>query len=135
MNVNERVGVIKKRLQDATATHKRVGVDAYEAQGRDIYGHLREAWERAVTEVLLNDVVQRYRHSIETKKVRSLPDITDGDCDAVESAMTECSRWMRGHDAPAADTTPFPAPAELARRVQELEDWLKRIRARRAKKK
>jgi hypothetical protein len=37
---------------------------AYEREGREIYGLLREAWEQAVSEVLLNDVVERYRPSI-----------------------------------------------------------------------
>jgi len=94
---------------------------------------LREAWEQAVSEVLLNEVVERYRPSIETQRLRHLHDITETDCKTVEDAMTECSRWMRGHDHPAADGTPFPNPQELQKRINELEDWVKSIRKRREK--
>ena len=55
---------------------QRVCKEAYESSAREIYGFLREAWERAITEVLLYDVVERYRPSIETKKLRFLHDIT-----------------------------------------------------------
>jgi hypothetical protein len=93
---------------------------------------MREAWEQAITEVLLNDVVERYRVSIETQKVRFLHDITEADCKVVESEMSECSRWMRGHDEPAADGTPFPQPAELKKRIDALEEWVRSIRKRRS---
>lgn len=76
-------------------------------------------------------MVERYRHSIETQKVRKLHDITEADCKAVEDGMTECSRWMRGHDQAPADGTPFPTSAELRARIDNLENWVKRIRKRR----
>ena len=52
-----------------------------------MYGLMREAWEQATTEVLLNDVVERYRVSIETQKVRVLHDITEEDCATIEDNM------------------------------------------------
>jgi hypothetical protein len=60
-----------------------------------------------------------------------LHDITEAECEAVEGAMTECSRWMRGHDHPPADGTPFPSPSELQQRINELDAWVKTIRKRR----
>jgi len=131
MNVKERIAALRNRWQAAEKMSRTVGNEAYEKEGREMYGMLREAWEQAVSEVLLNDVVERYRHSIETQKVRHLHDISQGDCAAVEDAMTECSRWIRGHDQAAADGTPFPQPDELKKRIQDLDDWVKSIRKRR----
>lgn len=118
-------------MADSEKLSRTSGADAYEKEAREIYGLLREAWEQAVGEVLLNDVVERYRHSIETKKVRHLHDITEGDCTMVEEAITECSRWIRGHDQPPADGIPFPKPADLQKRIQDLDDWVQTIRKRR----
>jgi hypothetical protein len=115
----------------AEKTYRTSGLDAYESQAREIYGLLREAWERAVTEILLNDVVERYRPSIQTQKVRHLHDITENDCKAVEEAMTECSRWIRGHDEPPADGKPLPAPGDIKRCIDDLDGWVKGIRKRR----
>jgi hypothetical protein len=132
MGVRERIGRLRSRWQAADKLYRTVGSAAYETDARDIYGLLREAWERAVTEVLLNDVVERYRPSIETKKVRCLHDITETDCNGVDEGMSECSRWIRGHDQAAADGTPFPTPVELKQRIDDLESWVTVIRQRRS---
>src|SRR5207253_153052 len=107
MRVSERIGSLRKRWQAAEKINRTVGAESYEKEAEQIYAFLREAWEQAVSEILLNDVVERYRHSIETQKVRFLYDITEDDCKTVDDAMTECSRWMRGHDHAPADGTPF----------------------------
>ena len=135
MKVKDRIGVLRARWQESEKISRTAGADAYEREARDVYGMLREAWEQGVGEVLLFDVIERYRPSIETKKVRYLHDITEDDCAAVDAAMTECSRWMRGHDQPPADGTPFPKPAELQKRIEELDGWCQRIRKRRDGKK
>lgn len=131
MNVKDRIGALRSRWQSGEKTYRTSGADAYETEARDIYGLLREAWERAITEILLNDVVERYRPSIQTQKVRYLHDITEQDCKGVEEGMTECSRWIRGHDQAAADGTPFPSPSDLKQRIDELDAWVKAIRKRR----
>jgi hypothetical protein len=130
MSTSERIGVLRSRWQSAEKLF-RTARGSYEADARDIFGLMREAWERATTEVLLNDVVERYRHSIETQKVRHLHDITVDDYKALEAGMAECSRWMRGHDRPAADGTPFPDPQALGSQIEDLAKWVKSIRDRR----
>jgi hypothetical protein len=131
MSVKDRLGVLRNRWQAANKLFTTTGMEAYEPAAREIFGLLRETWERAVSEVLLNDVVERYRPSIETKKVAPLHDITESDCKAVEEGMTASSRWIRGHDEAVADGTPFPQPAALKARIDELETWVKTIRNRR----
>lgn len=131
MPVKERIGKLRTRWQTADKTFRTQGHNAYEADARDIYGLLREAWEQGVSEVLLNGVVERYRPSIETKRVEKLFDITEQDTKAVEAAMTETSRWIRGHDQAAAEAAPVPSPDELKKQIQGLDDWAQSIRKRR----
>jgi hypothetical protein len=131
MPVKDRIGRLRARLQTADKTYRTQGQDAYETDARDIYGLLREAWEQAISEVLLNGVVERYRPSIETKRVEKLFDITVQDTKTVEAAMTETSRWIRGHDQAAAEAVPVPGPDEVKKRIQALDDWVQSIRTRR----
>jgi hypothetical protein len=96
--VKDRIGKLRVRWQAADKLHRTAGLDAYESAAREMYGLLRETWEKAVSEVLLNDVVERYRPSIETQKLRNLHDITESDIEIVEKAMTESSSldtWTR----------------------------------------
>jgi len=132
MPTSDRIGKLRSLWQMAEKQF-RTSPEAYELEARHIYGLLREAWEQAIGEVLLNDVIERYRHSVESQKVRHLHDITPEDCKAVDEAMTECSRWIRGHDQPAADATPLPQPPAIKKLIDDLETWVKGIRKRRQK--
>lgn len=135
MNVNSRIKVLRVRWDAANKLAASGQTDAYESATREIFGLLRETWERGVSEVLLNDVVERYRPSIETKKVAKLHDITEADCKAVDAGMTAASRWILGHDEALADGTPFPKPVEVKQHIDALEGWAKEIRKRRDGKK
>ena len=57
--MNGRIGYLKNRLQALEKLHRDGPQDAYDAQAKALYGRLREAWERALEEVLSNGVVQR----------------------------------------------------------------------------
>lgn len=107
--------------------------DAYEKDAKYLYGLLREAWERALEEVLLGGVVERYRPSIQTQQVAQIADITVEDCKTIETAMTKCSKWLPGHDQAAAARAPVPGPAELEADIEALDNWVAVIRNRRKK--
>ena len=132
MSTKKRIGVLRNRWQGAEKIARTAGKEAYEREAREIYGLLRETWEQALSEVLLADVVARYRPSIETKKARVLHDITKEDCAVLDDAMTEASRWMRGHDQPLANGTPFPSILDLKKRIDDLDEWVRGINKRRA---
>jgi len=131
MGVKDRLGRLRELWQAAEKVFRTSGSSVYERDAREIYALARETWEQAVSEVLLNDVVEPYRTTIETKKVNKLHDISKEDYTALEDGMAKCSRWMRGHVQPAADGTPFPEPAHLQKCIQDLDDWVQGIRKRR----
>ena len=131
LKVKSRVGHLKKRLQEAEKLHRDGHQDAYERDAVEIYGFLREAWGRALEEVLLGGVVERFRSSVQTRQVALLKDITHDDCRTVESAMTKCSRWLRGHDEAPAARTPVPDPSEIKTDIDKLDELLAAIRQRR----
>ena len=131
LKVRRRVRHLRKLFQEAETVHRQGHQDAYERMAIDIYGFLREAWERAVEEKLLGGVVERFRATVQTKQVESLADITRDDCKAVTSAMTKCSRWLRGHDKAPAARAEVPEPAELRDDIDTLDEFLDAIRGRR----
>ena len=131
MPVNGRMGFLKNRLQELEKLHRDGQQDAYDEQAKALYGRLREAWERALEEVLLNGVILRYRPSIETNRLSKIFDITEADYKAVEAGMTKSSAWLIGHDQAPAARAPVPSPTELKTDIEALEAWVKAIRNRR----
>lgn len=131
MSVKGKIGFLKNGWQAADRLSRTGNFDAYEKEAAQLYGYLREAWERALEEVLLGGVVERFRPSIETKKLMPLIDITEDDCEAVNVAMSKCSSWLTGHDQAAAARAPVPGSDELKQDIEQLENWVKSIRDRR----
>nr|WP_276559973.1 AAA family ATPase [Bradyrhizobium elkanii] len=131
--VKKKIGYLKNAHQAADKLFRNGHQDAYEKDAKHTYGLLREAWERALEEVLLGGIVERFRPSVQTQQVAMVADITAEDCRELDAAMTKCSRWLTGHDQAAAARAPVPEPAELKEDIDSLEKWVEAIRKRRKK--
>ena len=131
LKVSRRIGHLKSELQEAEKLHKERHDNLYEQKASYIYGLLREAWERGIEEVLLNSVVERYRSGVQTKQIKKISDISNGDCNTVDIAMTKCSKWLPGHDQSPAAKEDIPEPDELKTDIESLENWITAIRNRR----
>ncbi|MGE0434543.1 MAG: AAA family ATPase [Planctomycetota bacterium] len=132
--VRERIGILRSRQQKLPKMLAE-SPDDYDREVPFLYGLLREAWERAIEEVLLNKTVERFGAAIHAMRVREICDITPDDYTALATGMAKCSRWLPGHDQPAADGTPMPEPTELGADISELDNWITAIRKRRDKTK
>lgn len=98
----------------------------YERLASNTYGMLRETWERAIEEVLLNDTIQRFRPSVETQRLsRVSPE--PADYVLIDQQMSKCSRWMTGHDSAGALNAAFPAPDELLQDINTLDTFVKAL--------
>ena len=121
--VRKKIGQLKKAHQAADKLFRDGCQDAYEKEAKHLYGLLREASERGLEEVLLGGVVERFRPSVQTQRLSVVADITHEDCQALDAAMTKCSRWLTGLDQAAAARAPVPDPTELKDDIEALESW------------
>jgi hypothetical protein len=111
MSVSKRLGVLRSELQNAGAILRRGDRAAYEQKAEWIYKRLRQTWERAVEEVLLNRVLVRFGDSVETQRLKAITDITDTDVQTVESEMAYCSSFVQ--DESGAVNAGIPDPPLL----------------------
>ena len=84
------------------------GPVVYKAPAKELYGRLRETWERAVNEVLLNSSVVRLGRNIETQRLKKITDITATETQTIDAAMGKCSTHFRGHDQARQSTCLHP---------------------------
>ena len=131
MRVKERIGFLRDRQQKADKIFRTEEDQAvYENEAKQMYGYLREAWERGIEEVLLGGIVERFRPSIQTQQIGKIAKITPEDCNAVEAAMTKSSSILRGHDKAPTARQEVPEPYEIRQDIEELDAWVKGIRNR-----
>ena len=131
MPIRKKIGHLKNEWQAADKLSRNGHQAAYEKEATYLYGLLREAWERALEEVLLAGVVERFRPGVQTQHIGTIADITTQDCQTLDVAMTKCSKWLPGHDQAAAARAPVPEPTELKADIEALESWVGAIRSRR----
>ena len=93
-------------------------------QTADAYRLLRIAWERAVEEVLLNEVVLRFRKGVETQRLAQVV-VEDGDYKALECWIAKCSNYA--HDQALLGGLEVPNPDELLEDINALDKWRKEI--------
>ena len=124
----DRIGHLKQLCAGFTKLH-RDSVDEYHRQASNVYGLLRESWERAIEEILFNDTVQRFRPSVETlrlSKVHTDPQ----DYAIIDRETGKCSTWLTGHDSAAALGSPFPTPDEVVGDIGRLDEFVRTLRKR-----
>jgi hypothetical protein len=129
MSVARRIGVLRNELQAAAALLRSGDRPTYEQKAEWIYKRLRQSWERAVEEILLNGVVVRFGDGVSTQRLRLLTDITDEDVRSVDTQMTFCSSFV--HDESGAVNSGLPDPPTVESDIKRLEDWVTAIARRR----
>jgi hypothetical protein len=120
--VKKRIGRLRRRLQEFPDAAE-IGPEAYKREVKGWYEELRETWERAVEEVLLNEVVLRLRPGVETQRLASAPDLTADRRAAVIAGVARCSLFT--HDqAPAAGS----AGQSMGEDLEDLASFVEALR-------
>lgn len=129
MSVARRIGVLRNELQKATTILRKGDRPTYEQKAEWIYKRLRQSWERAVEELLLNQVVVRFGDGVSTQRLKALTDITEDDVKTVDSEMSYCSSFV--HDESGAVNAGIPDPSVVEADIKRLDDWVQSLRKRR----
>jgi energy-coupling factor transporter ATP-binding protein EcfA2 len=125
LNVAKRIGRIKKDAAQLPKIHSISPAD-YEFSVKNLYGRLRDTYERVVEEIIFRDIVRRGTDTIQTQLLRYVC-LSDALAIRFHEGMTRANTYS--HDNPAADTVPVPAPDEFASDVAELEMLVASLKA------
>ncbi|OQW61769.1 MAG: ATPase [Nitrospira sp. ST-bin4] len=119
-----RVGVLKALQQEIAKLYKAGDDPEHKKKTFDAYRLLRNAWERAVEEVLFRGVVTRFKKGVSTQLLAGVL-VEDSDFTTIDAAMTNCSNYT--HDQALLGGTALPSPEELLADINELEEWRGRV--------
>lgn len=125
MNVKDRIGKLKNDLQGIRSLYNAGDTEQYYYAAKQWCELLRESWERAVEEILLNDAVQRYNPCVQTQKLKRAPFTTELYTE-LEEGMTRCSAWC--HDQARAINGTIPTIEELNDYIGCFEGYVKQNR-------
>ncbi len=126
-SASKRIGVLKAQQQGIAKLYKDGEEQEHRKQTIDAYFRLRMAWERAVEEVLLREVILRFRKGVETQRLAGVV-VDDEDYAKVNAGMTKCSNYA--HDKALMGGVAVPDPDELLADITALETWRAQIEKR-----
>jgi len=89
---------------------------------KQFYTDLRETWERAVEEIVLGGVVERFGTDVKTQSLK-LVDIDDEDYRTIFFAMKRASE-RSGHDQPAGKQIDAPSKNQIEADLLELSKFI-----------
>jgi hypothetical protein len=131
MTVKQRLARMRRTVSAARQLLKNGDGPGYEREARDVYGQLRQTWERGVEEVLLNGAILRFGLAVETQKLRKVAgDLRLEDIETVDEEMSYCSKFM--HDPPGNISRERPPGPDIVEAdIKKVDDWTKAVRQRR----
>ncbi len=124
---SKRINALKAQHQGIAKLYKDGEEQEHKRQTIDAYFRLRMAWERAVEEVLLHQVILRFRKGVETQRLAGVI-VEDDDYARVTAGMTKCSNYA--HDKALMGGVAVPEPDELLADIMALETWRGQVEAR-----
>jgi len=126
-NASKRIGALKALQQAIAKLHKNGEQQEHHRQTVDAYFRLRMAWERAIEEVLLREVILRFRKGVETQRLVGVS-VDDEDYLQISEGMSKCSNYA--HDKAMIGGVAVPDPDELLADILALENWRKKVEER-----
>lgn len=126
-NASKRIRALKSQQQDIAKLHRDGEEQEHRQQTIDAYFRLRMAWERTIEEVLLREVILRFRKGVETQRLAGVV-VDDEDYAQVNAGMTKCSNYA--HDKALMGGVAVPDPDELLADITALETWRTQIEKR-----
>lgn len=118
--VKEREQTLKTMIDDIP-DDLAVSTDDYGRKCTGFYAALRETWERAVEEIVLNDVVRRFGSNVGTLRLGGV-NVSDEDFMLVHRAMSRASEHS-GHDQAAGRQIDTPTKAQMRTDLGELTSF------------
>jgi hypothetical protein len=118
---------LKEQQQKILKLHKNCEEQECQKNTRHAYQELRMTWERAVEEILLSNVVLRFRKGVATQRLAEVV-VDDSDYDKVNAGMSKCSNYA--HDKASIGGAAVPSPEDLLQDICNLETWCEEVKKR-----
>ena len=124
LNVSKRLGRIKDDFAPIRKLHNTSPAE-YEIKIKNLYGRLRDTYERVVEEHIFCEVVRRGVDQIETQKLRM---VHFADPLAVRFHEGMAKANTHSHDNPESETVAVPDPGEFERDLSAIEKLIADIK-------
>lgn len=124
----QRVNTLRQEVAALRRNEEGMSEADYQRATEDIAGHMSQTWERIISQVLAEPLVDYRSLEVRVGKLRVIGRVTPDDIKTYDDSYSRISAWASRHDPhPELNYTP-PTVETLAAEVDVLETWLKSVK-------
>ena len=124
----QRVQALTEEVAALRRQEKGLSEEDYQRETEKIAGHMSQTWERIISQVIAEPLVDFRSLEVRVGKLRIIGRVTEQDVKTYDDSYSRISRWASRHDPhPALNYSP-PTVEELNDEIKVIRDWLERVK-------
>jgi ABC-type proline/glycine betaine transport system ATPase subunit len=124
----QRVDTLRQEVAALRRNEEGMSEPEYQRATEDIAGHMSQTWERIISQVLAEPLVDYRSLEVRVGKLRVVGRVTPNDVKTYDDSYSRISAWASRHDPhPELNYTP-PTIETLTAEIDVLDTWLKSVK-------
>lgn len=127
-NAAQRIDTFKKEVDVLRCNEAGMSEEAYQRETENIAGHMSQTWERIISQVIAEPLVDYESLEVRVGKLRIIGRVTEEDVKTYDDSYSRISGWASRHDPhPTLNYSP-PTVDELTNEYEVIKAWYDRVR-------
>lgn len=124
----QRVNTLRQEVASLRRDEEGMSDQEYQRTTEEIAGHMSQTWERIISQVLAEPLVDYRALEVRVGKLRVIGRVTPDDVKTYDDSYSRISAWAARHDPhPELNYTP-PSIQTLTAEIDVLDTWLKGVK-------
>lgn len=124
----QRMNTLRQEVASLRRNEEGMSEPDYQRATEEIAGHMSQTWERIISQVLAEPLVDYRALEVRVGKLRVIGRVTPDDIKTYDDSYSRISAWAARHDPhPELNYTP-PSVQALTNEIEVLDVWLKSVK-------
>lgn len=124
----QRIETLRQEVAALRRGEKGMSEEEYQRETETIAGHMSQTWERIISQVIGEPLVDFASLEVRVGKLRIIGRVTEQDVKTYDGSYSRISGWASRHDPhPELNYSP-PEVDELENEIKVIADWFKQIK-------
>lgn len=125
---NQRVDTLRCEVAALRRKEEGMSEEEYQRETETIAGHMSQTWERIISQVIAEPLVDFASLEVRVGKLRIIGRVTEQDVKTYDDSYSRISGWASRHDPhPELNYSP-PEVDELENEIKVIADWFKQVK-------